>query len=209
MISHDYRCVFIHIPRTGGNSIEYALEGIELTDATGSPTTQWDHKLHKGHRGFKRDNRRRITHWTAAQVQRQYPEVFQRYFTFTFVRNPWDQVVSRYGHERERNVPGAASLTFDQFINHAQGFLVYIKPLRFILNSQGEKLVEFIGRYENLHRDWEQVCDRLARRPKELHRLNASVDRKPYASYYDERTKSIVAGIFKEEIEYFGYQFEG
>ena len=61
-----YRCFFIHIPRTGGNSIASTiLDG-------------------------------RTAHTPYFVYQRAYPDEFDEFFKFCFVRNPWDRLVSAY-----------------------------------------------------------------------------------------------------------------
>ena len=71
MISHKYKCIFIHIPKTGGTSIENALLG-----------------------GKKQPTR--IKHKRAKDYLKQYPKEWKQYFKFTVIRNPWDWMVSWY-----------------------------------------------------------------------------------------------------------------
>lgn len=72
MISHELKCIFIHIQRTGGTSIERWLQGED----------QWN-ICH---------NVKHIT--TKFAKYRQYPEYYDDYFKFTFVRNPYERVLS-------------------------------------------------------------------------------------------------------------------
>lgn len=72
MISHHHKCIFIHIQRTGGTSIERWLQGED----------QWN-ICH---------NVKHIT--TKFAKYRQYPEYYNDYFKFTFVRNPYDRILS-------------------------------------------------------------------------------------------------------------------
>lgn len=72
MISHHHKCIFIHIQRTGGTSIERWLQGED----------QWN-ICH---------NVKHIT--TKFAKYKQYPEYYDDYFKFTFVRNPYDRVLS-------------------------------------------------------------------------------------------------------------------
>lgn len=72
MISHKYKCIFIHIQRTGGTSIERWLQGED----------QWNLK----------HNYKHIT--TSYAKERAYPEYYDDYFKFTFVRNPYERVLS-------------------------------------------------------------------------------------------------------------------
>ena len=73
MISKKLKCIYIHIPKTGGMSIETILgENIK--------------NLHQ--QSIK------IKHGTPFEWD--YPKYWKDFYTFTFVRNPWDRVVSSY-----------------------------------------------------------------------------------------------------------------
>ncbi|SBO44570.1 conserved protein of unknown function [Cyanobium sp. NIES-981] len=76
MISHQHRCIFIHIPRTAGTSIEDWL----------SPDPQW--------RASPEEK-----HLTSIQARRLYRVYWDDYFKFTFVRSPYTRsasLLSRY-----------------------------------------------------------------------------------------------------------------
>ena len=76
MIDHKNRFIFIHIPRTGGSSIERAL----------------------GHRDWWSIHPP-SKHLTTHIAKKIYAKYWKDYFKFTFVRNPWDRMVSllKYG----------------------------------------------------------------------------------------------------------------
>lgn len=71
MISHKHHCIFIHIPRTAGTSIESWLE----------PTPQW----------LKSP---REKHLTAIQAKTLYSKYWNDYFKFTIVRHPYSRSLS-------------------------------------------------------------------------------------------------------------------
>ena len=73
MISHQYKCIFIHIPRTGGTSIEMSITGNDW----------WF---------FNRGEK----HITVRQARARYADYWKEYFKFTIVRNPYDQLVSHW-----------------------------------------------------------------------------------------------------------------
>jgi S-methylmethionine-dependent homocysteine/selenocysteine methylase len=76
-----------------------------------------------------------------------------------------------------------------------------------VTDEQGHLIVDFIGRFENLEPDFQQICNKLNIKAS-LPSLNTTVH-KDYKSYYNDKTRQMVAEHFKADIEFFGYTFEG
>jgi hypothetical protein len=75
VISEDKKIIFVHIPKTAGSSIAKSL-------ALGGGKVQ-----------FGGMNKVYDTHTTARQLKASYPN-YDNFFTFAFVRNPWDRLYS-------------------------------------------------------------------------------------------------------------------
>ena len=180
MISDKHKCIFIHINKTGGTSISQALGG---------------------GRGGK--------HASAMRLRKRFPEKFEDYFKFTFVRNPWDKLLSQYFFRVKDKVRlralGRSEVSFKEFVK---------KPfpgphwgqLDILSDKNGTILVDFIGRFENLQDDFNVVCDMLEKPPKKLPHVFGT-QHKPYWEYYDEESRMFIAKKYKKDIEYFGYKF--
>ena len=180
MINHNRKFIFIHINKTGGTSISRALGG-------GG--------------GFK--------HASAIRHRNLFPEKFENYFKFTFVRNPWDKILSQYffrvvdkGRLRHAKRPW---VSFEKFVKRP-----FIEPHRpqldKISDEKGKILVDFIGRFEMIQDDFDIVCDRLEQKPRKLGH-SFRTHHKPYWEYYDDESRRFIAKKYKKDIEYFGYKF--
>lgn len=154
------------------------------------------------------------------------PDAFDSYFKFSFVRNPWDRLLSQYTFRKQLLDKDFCpvdkySLPFGDWINyvcssefdesrtsHGLSVIDYHlgDQLNWLTDSEGNLLVEFIGRFENLQEDFNSVCDKIGTRHKKLRHKNKS-KHKPYWEYYDDATKELVAEKCKKDIEYFGYEF--
>lgn len=199
MICHHHRCIFVHIERTGGTSIELALSGFDW----------WE----KATRTEK--------HLTAQGCIRRYGErMWRRYFTFSVVRNPWDLVVSSYVFFQARQLSG---LSFRDFVLTSReqgdrrldrGDWIYSRwwrrfgrcQLDWISDRNGKVLVDYIGRFEHLQREFGELCRRIGIAPAPLAH-ESRMEREAYAAYYDEETREVVATRFRRDIEAFAYEF--
>ncbi len=203
MISHQHQCIFIHLRRTAGNSIELALGGLELLDADGQPTQVWDNQLHRGKTPFKIDRRGHYIHSTAREVAEAFPVEFASYFRFSIVRNPWDQMVSHYLRSHSDDPDAVHFKEWLSRFDKPEGTV----PRSSLYDEDGRCLVDFIGRFESLQQDFDGICDRLGTPRKPLPRTNA-VAKRDYRSYFDDESVRFVEEIFGEDIDRFGYQFD-
>jgi len=146
-----------------------------------------------------------------AAQKRMPAELFDRYFKFTFVRNPWDRLVSEYEfllrktehgrHERVKKLGGFSDFIRMQ-IPRRDAY-----QINMMCDKRGNVLMDFIGKLENLENDWITVCNRIGIPHQELQRKNAS-ERSHYQDYYDTENRQLVARHWAREIELFGYRFD-
>ena len=190
MISNQYRCLFVHIPKTAGSSIEAALG--------------W----------FKEFTYGVQDHRAIGELREEVSRVdFRDYFKFTFVRNPWDRVVSWYKnvledpvHREVSGIPETCSLR--EFLTVYGTNWGLQSQLHWIRESDGTIPLDFIGRFEKLEVDFAQVCQRIgASDIKPLSCLADATDRRPYTAFYDTETRLMIAQRYAEEIEMFGYKY--
>lgn len=153
---------------------------------------------------------------------------WNQYFSFGFVRNPWDRLVSWYTMIQETPPPGKIklwgyvhqnALNFEEFIvnctdtvtEERDGYLYrksFVRPqYQYFTDKSGEKAVSFIGKFENLQDDFNAVLSRAGLNPITLPRLNTTRT-KDYKTCYSDRTRALVAERFARDIEYFGYTFD-
>ena len=93
MLCHKYKCIYIHIPKTAGKSIQHVFaRQLGLGSKKGSD-------LLLGMNDNPALGPPELSHLkTSEYVQFGYlsQEQFDSYFKFAFVRNPWDRIVSEY-----------------------------------------------------------------------------------------------------------------
>ena len=181
MICHHYKCLFIHIPKAAGQSIEHVfLKLLNLDWDTRAPLLlRYNDRPELGPP--------RLAHLKAREyVPYKYltQEQFDQYFKFAFVRNPWDRIVSIYKY-----LGWGRRVEFKTFLLKKLKSEVWPKNYwfvgpqsDFVCNETGDIIVDFVGKFENLRTDFNQVCQHLGLPPTQLPHINQSTKQKSKAS---------------------------
>lgn len=211
MISLQKNFLFVHIPKTGGNSLSSAL----LRWSEDELAVEAWHQ--DGAERFEIRNRcyGTIKHSTLAEYRAALPgNLYDGLFKFAVMRNPWERLISLYFSPHRvvtLQVSEWSRANFlallgsgERAVQTLRHFITFTPPppAGTALDSE----LDFLLRYENLKGDFAQLCDRLSLPRVALPRYNAS-DRKPYTHYYDEELREIVGQRFAEEIAFGGYEF--
>jgi len=223
MISHDYKTIFIHVPKCAGTSIESALGHFE-----GDPYFRaQDHRsvrelqpidlpllLRKENRKFLR---RRLRHACHNHINPNNAltvswRQWNSYFKFAIVRNPWARLFSAYrgtmrdAVRRERyNV--AADMSFEQFIDQYVPWSDMVLPqTHWLKDSRGRIGVDEVVKFH-------QLSDRLAE-IAEARKIPLSIIPRhlvfggtDYRALYGPELRERVGEIYAEEIDLFGFRF--
>lgn len=194
--------IFVHIQKTGGNSVRTALGG-DIFDARKHFTARELRDIHGG-------------------------AVWDSCFKFSFVRNPWDRLVSWWSmidnarpYVDRAQPPNAffgyvieRAASFEDFLLRCDDEIVDLDGRKNIFRNQIDYLtdddraivVDYVGRFERLQESFDEISRRLGRASVALARTNAS-QHAPYAEYYTPAMADIVARRYARDIAHFGYRF--
>lgn len=75
--------------------------------------------------------------------------------------------------------------------------------LSYVFGAEGEQLVDFVGRFENLEHDFAEILNRIGLQAQ-LPRINAS-RHKAYPLYFDEQSANMVYKLWQPDFDAFGY----
>lgn len=201
--------IFLHIPKCAGMSIElFCIEnGIKIAPL--NRTQEWC------------DNVNGSTHpnigWSIPEnIYGVWDQEINSpdYFTFAFVRNPWDRMVSAWKSTNvSRKYADKEFKSFLEFIFtdkpnmlRASHILSYFDPSYKLFDRDDRQVVDFIGRFEILQEGFDEVCRLIGATPRKLQHLNKS-EHQAYSQYYDLESKEFVESRFSKDIEYFNYSF--
>lgn len=189
-----HRIIFIHIPKTGGQSVSYAL----FSDP--------DYVGHESLGVYEREN----------------PAHARNFFSFSFVRNPYDRLLSAYRYlmhasDRPDDIEMRETVLhrytdFEKFVRGGlrddpavQTWWHFRPQTSFLTDRHGRIGVAFVGRFETLTTDFETVRARLGFGDA-LPWLNKSTARPAqYQDAYTAQTAAIVAEFYRDDFDNFGY----
>lgn len=219
-ISHRYKIIFIHIQKAGGSSIQRLFEQLDpqlVTNIAIDPV------------------KKRPKHCFATDIAEVIGyEQFNKYTTFSVVRNPFDRLVSWYWMLKLRSFEeenpdiietegdkvnfalidalNQHASDFEGFVNlpedHPNGLFrrFFFNQLDFLTDDTGEITVDHVLRFENLAVDFATFAARQGIAGTLPH-MNKTPRETDYRHYYNDVTRQIVAERFRRDLEYFDYHF--
>lgn len=236
IISHKYKFILFCNPKTGSTSLEKTLDKYQ--------------EGHEFNRGIKQTGSGEFypilfpnKHIPPLMLKAWLPqEIWQSYFKFVFVRNPWDWVVSEWKYHFKPKKVGISDLVnhpiataryfkhsqrikslnnktvfstedIDYLFAHLKRFFPVVPNAsslyqsHYVYDVDGNQLVDFVGRFENINHDFEVIKDKLGLDICLPH-LN-STNRDKYKTYFTEDSKQRVAQLWQKDINNFGYKFDG
>lgn len=149
-------------------------------------------------------------------------EIWDGYFKFAFVRNPWDRLVSAFYHFKETNKDRVFSklskvcnkkgkyITFKEFViaclvNKAIKNIHWEPQYLVVCDKDKNIILDHIARFERFDEEISFIFNKI-KLDEKINHLNFS-KHEHYTYYYDEETINIAEEYYKTDIEMFGYKF--
>jgi hypothetical protein len=209
MIYHPRRrFAFIHIPKTGGKSINRTLMRHMGDQYEFGPTQKMSKNL------------------AAGVMEMVGSPAWEETLSIALVRNPWDRAVSSYFYSRSpdaqqydrvlaekmHQITGSVNPSFEHFaagIHANRGWHRHYHwyPQVNHLYLDGQCLVSRIERFEKMKRAWNSI-KYYAGLPERvsLPHLHKSAHTH-YADYYTPALRDAIGEVYADDISYFGYSF--
>lgn len=205
--------VYIEVPKVACTSIKVTLArllGIDLEAADGDP-----HKIR----------------FPIPPPRQTGPALYPGLFSFAFVRNPWDRLVSCYRDKILGEVPDftsfhpargvayclarfdvfRAGMSFDQFVEAVatipddEADSHFRSQHTFVTNALGDVAIDFLGKFETLASDFGR--EKLGLPSLVLPRVQGASTPTRYTEFYTQRTRQTAARRFCDDVQLFSYEF--
>jgi len=190
------KCVFIHIPKTGGTSIRKGVFNLEHPCGA-----EWENVPAAWKKCFK-----------FAFVRNPYDRLVSgwKYFkgeeNFSF--NDFVQIIT--GHKIHRDMMATRRPKEGQGLmltlngGATESIHHHLMPQLHPYNHL--KHADFIGRFENLQEDFDKICDQLNAPRQKVPHFNKT-NHKHYSSYYNKSIKMMADQYYEEDLQKLGYHF--
>lgn len=216
-INHNLKAIFIHVHKTGGTYISYMLHkyyGFKnyyirrpdhdifcLNKAKTKKYINYENKIHGVYVYYK----------TSPYINKKMnmtPEKWRTYYKFCFIRNPYDKIISAWNHINRFNIPFKNYLNLIKTCNDVEYMHMFLPQTRNIVNEKGIIDINFIGKFENLEEDFQNVLHNIGIK-NIIHNVEKSMNKRShdeYYLYYDQETLDKVNEILKEDFKYLSYK---
>ena len=182
------RCIFIHIPKAAGTSINHAL--------------------------YKRT----LGHYSIEEISNRFPKLVNSVYTFSFCRNPFDRLISAYqfvkaGRTKHMGIQNPAQYnipefkTFDRFVcewlsqRNPDSLDFVFRPQSLFVCIDDQIKVDFVGKVEDMATDIVEVENSLGRK-LEIKKLNRTNKKRLSVS---SESLNIIAKLYQKDFKLFGY----
>jgi hypothetical protein len=213
-------CIFIAVPKTGTTSLRTQLKqkGLPLIKSPHLNIMQvrdslYVFFLHQA-LGTNKDFPSESVP-SDADIRAKAKEVFDSFFKFSAVRNPWARALSMYS--RLEGVRVKDKISFEDFCeNHLYASDTCKQPtlhqnqLDWLCDENGKCIMDYVYKLENFNQAIKEIAEltdgRLRFKRKNANRNPISHSRS-YREVYTDETRKLIARRFEKDIDYFKYTF--
>ena len=204
IISHKHKFIFFAVPKTATHAIRAALRQ-HMGEG------DWEQQVLFGKQSLPIPEIAKLQHGHISVTQIRphlSKEIWQEYFKFAFVRNPFDRFISVCFFLNRNNPQFAANALrrMKASICNA-GFRqrLLVRPQVFQLMNEDKHIpLDYVGRYEDVQQSLDHVLDHLDLPHTQLESKNAS-NHRAYSSYYDEELREMVSAYYREDFDKLNY----
>ena len=204
MISIKNKFLFIHVPKTGGNSVQNVLHHYSDDKITykGAEIEEPD-SVNLERFGVAYKDTSLSKHSTLDEYRQVFGHELDRLYKFSIIRNPWDRCISYYFSPHRGSVEWDKNDFIQLVINE-------IFPMRYFLSLKADDdfslNIDRLIQFESLSKHFNEVAERLKIKQITLPHKNKS-NKKHYSHYYDKELIDLIHDKFHEDVALGCYEY--
>lgn len=195
-VSKKHKFKFIHIPKTGGSSIEVIFD---LQHEENLFVPRFTHQIERCMFAPQ--------HFPHSVVNTFKPEC-KDYFSFTIVRNPYTRIISEYFYINKnfegRNARNFNEGDFNDWLD--KSLIKFDMDHKLPQVSFLDVPVDMVLKLENLNQDWLKLNKHLRTNLQLIHDNSSSINKQDIVHSLNKNTKLKIFNIFKEDFNKFNYE---
>jgi len=207
MLSHKHKTIFIHIPKTAGQSVELAyLQDLGLDWQTRAPLLLRSNEIHN-------IGPPRLAHLTCKDYIKYHyisQEILSTYFTFSFVRNPYTRAISFYKYSSKQDKSLNEFICVDLPRLHQEQNWFFQAQTRFICDANHKLMVNYLGKFETIESNFATIASRSGLQSNKLPRRNVSkvknkgmITLRDPIDNFNQTSLDIINEIYKDDFHNF------
>jgi ribosomal protein L35AE/L33A len=202
MISQKFKTIFVHIPKTGGQSVEMAYLREHGLDWAGREPLLLR----------RNDDPEKGPLLLAHLFARQYvefgystPEEFSTFFKFAVVRHPFDRFVSYINYRRKKHANAPRKVL--KSIKRKEWPRHFMAPqVEYVTDKDGKVIVDEIIKLENMQAGIEPIFQRTLGKIVPLQHENKSTDKRLTRQDLKPKLRRKLYKFYRADFEQFGYE---
>ena len=215
-VNHNLKVIHIHIPKTGGTSVNQTLfNENELNMKKANKKIFFGNYEHIKNYSYELD------HSTIHFLKKNCINYNESYFKFCYVRNPYSRLVSEYLHCKKyhsRFIKDTS--TFENFVLELKekfNFVMenielnhhlvshYIPQYYFIYDNDNNCCIDYVARFEKINSYWKQIIKRIKIKTELKKSKKYNSGSYDWKTFYNEELKDIVYNLYKIDFDTFTY----
>lgn len=219
-VNLEKKCIFIAIPKTGTTSVRCQLQqqGKALISNPHLNIIQVRDSLYVYFLMSSLGNN--INYPTEAvisdiEIRAAAKKIFEKYFKFSAVRNPWARAVSLYF--RKESIQVSSKISFEQFCDHhiyasdtCHHPTLHQNQFDWLCDEDGKMVMDYVYKLENFEearKEILQITEGRVKLSNKVKNQNIESNANDYRVMYSEKSRNIIARVFEKDIDYFKYSF--
>jgi len=221
LVSYKYKFIFFKTIKTASSSVFTFFTPYCLPS---NHEFKYENELNDNHLGFwktgivgnalsiRNETKRHVPCYKAKNILNKIDKkIWNNYFKFCVVRNPWDLCVSYFFYRKRDGINRDNS--FEEMIEKLDDGINKINTRQDLYKLNGKYVCNFYIKFENLKNGLIKVCDICNIKDYDLNNLTNNKsnyrDRSiHYSNFYNNKTKDKVASLYADDIKKFDYEFE-